>query len=142
MPDIVNTYPGERLGFPPSGPGSAARVGRRIAALAIDWTIATVIAMAFFGYNQFALPEEAGATQFAPLVVFAVLQMLFIPLIGGSPGHRIVRLRIILLSGEWVGFWRPIVRTLLLCLVLPALVFDPDQRGLHDKVVNTMLVRT
>lgn len=141
MPDIVNTYPGERLGFPQSGPGSAARVGRRIAALVIDWTLATVISVAFFGYNQFALPEEAGATQFAPLLVFAVLQILFIPTIGGSPGHRLVGLRIIFLSGGWVGFWRPIVRTLLLCLVLPALVFDPDQRGLHDKFVNTMLVR-
>lgn len=140
MPDIVNTYPGERLGFPQSGPGSAARVGRRIAALVIDWTLATILATAFFGFNQFALPGES-SNEFAPLIVFAALQILFIPFIGGSPGHRIVGLRIILLSGEWVGLWRPIVRTVLLCLVLPALVFDPDQRGLHDKFVNTMLVR-
>lgn len=140
MPDNVNTYPGERLGFPQSGPGSAARVGRRIAALVIDWTLATILATAFFGFNQFALPGES-SNEFAPLIVFAALQILFIPFIGGSPGHRIVGLRIILLSGEWVGLWRPIVRTVLLCLVLPALVFDPDQRGLHDKFVNTMLVR-
>jgi hypothetical protein len=28
-----------------------------------------------------------------------------------------------------------------LCLVIPAVIFDPDQRGLHDKAMNTVLVR-
>jgi len=25
--------------------------------------------------------------------------------------------------------------------VVPAVIFDPDQRGLHDKAMNTVLVR-
>jgi hypothetical protein len=29
----------------------------------------------------------------------------------------------------------------LLCLVIPAVIFDPDQRGLHDKAMNTLLIR-
>mgnify|MGYP007095266205 CR=1 FL=1 len=33
--------------------------------------------------------------------------------------------------GGWVGLWRPIVRTALLCLVIPAVIWDADQRGLH-----------
>lgn len=117
------------------------RIGRRVAAIAIDWTSAIIIATAFFGYDQFALPSEAGLSLFAPQIIFAVLQMVFIPTIGGSPGHRIVGLRVVRLAGDWVGLWRPIVRTALLLLVIPAVIFDPDQRGLHDKVVGTVLVR-
>jgi uncharacterized RDD family membrane protein YckC len=83
----------------------------------------------FLGFQQFALPKEAGITQFAPMIVFAVLQIVFIPTIGGSPGHRIVGLRLVMANGAWVGLWRPIVRTLLLVFVIPAVIFDADQRG-------------
>jgi uncharacterized RDD family membrane protein YckC len=137
----ASDFPGERLGRPTSGRGSIGRPGRRIAALLIDWTAATVIATAFFGYDQFALPEQAGWTMFAPMIVFSALQIIFIPTIGGSPGHRILGMRIEMLRGGWVGLWRPIVRTALIILVIPAVIWDADQRGIHDKVVGTVLVR-
>ncbi|MFD6818188.1 MULTISPECIES: RDD family protein [Actinomycetes] len=141
MTDAVNRYPGERLGLPESGTGSIARPGRRIGALVIDYAAATIIATGFLGFDQFALPSEAGLTQFAPLLVFAVLQILFIPTAGGSPGHRILGMRLVRLDGAWIGLWRPVVRTLLLLVVIPAVVWDADQRGLHDKAVGTVLIR-
>ncbi|WP_292679019.1 MULTISPECIES: RDD family protein [unclassified Microbacterium] len=143
MTDAVseNTYPGQRLGFPESGPGSIARAGRRIGALAIDYAAATIIAIAFFGYDQFALPEEAGWTQFAPMAVFAAMNLVFLPTLGGTPGHRLLGMRLQLVGGGWVGLWRPIVRTLLLIVVIPAVVWDADQRGLHDKAAGTVLLR-
>lgn len=141
MTDAEKTYPGERLGFPAQGKGSIARIGRRIGALVIDYLAATIIATGFFGYDQFALPAEAGLSMFAPMMVFAVLQIAFIPTLGGSPGHRILGMRLIHLGGRWVGLWRPVVRTLLLVLVIPAVVWDRDQRGLHDKAVGTVLIR-
>lgn len=137
----MNRFPGERLGLPEKGSGSIGRPGRRIAALLIDYTAATIIAASFFGYDQFALPGEAGLTMFTPMIVFAVLQILFTPTIGGSPGHRIVGLRVVLARGGWVGLWRPIVRTLLLVIVIPAVIWDADQRGLHDKAAGTILLR-
>ncbi|MCK2027500.1 RDD family protein [Microbacterium sp. SSW1-47] len=137
----MNRYPGERLGLPESGTGSIARPGRRIGALVIDYAAATIIATGFLGFDQFALPSEAGLTQFAPLLVFAVLQILFIPTAGGSPGHRILGMRLVRLDGAWIGLWRPVVRTLLLLVVIPAVVWDADQRGLHDKAVGTVLIR-
>lgn len=127
--------------MPRTGTGSIARPGRRIGALLIDYLAATIIATGFLGYDQFALPSEAGLTMFAPMAVFAVLQILFIPTAGGSPGHRILGMRLMRLDGGWVGLWRPIVRTLLLVIVIPAVVFDADQRGLHDKATGLVLIR-
>ncbi|GAA3660753.1 RDD family protein [Microbacterium marinilacus] len=124
------SYPGQRMGLPEAGSGSIARVPRRLAALAIDWLAAVIISVAFFDYDAIAT-----------MVVFAVVQILFIPTIGGSPGHRIAGLRLRLQTGGWTGVWRPIVRTLLLVVVIPAVIWDPDQRGLHDRAAGLVLVR-
>lgn len=123
-------YPGERLGLPEAGPRSVGRAGRRIGAIIIDWALAALISFAFFGYDSWA-----------NLAVFAVIQIVFIPTIGGSIGHRLLGMRVVPIAGGWVGVWRPVVRTLLLCLVVPALVWDSDQRGFHDKVAGTVLIR-
>ncbi len=132
MPELPaeSSYPGERLGLPNQGRGSIARVGRRLAALVIDWACATVISIAFFSFDSWAT-----------MAIFAIVQIVFIPLIGGSPGHRILGLRLIRLGGGWTGLWRPIVRTALLVLVIPAAIWDTDQRGLHDKAAGTVLIR-
>ncbi|CAN7341197.1 MULTISPECIES: RDD family protein [Microbacterium] len=127
--------------MPQTGTGSIARPGRRIGALLIDYIAATIIATGFLGYDQFALPAEAGLTMFAPMGVFALLQILFIPTAGGSPGHRILGMRVVRLGGGWVGVWRPIVRTLLIVIVIPAVIWDADQRGVHDKVTGLVLIR-
>ncbi len=127
-------YPGERLGLPESGPRSVARVGRRILALLIDWASAMLVSLLF-------TPYESGAYTWVTPLVFAVLQAVFIPTIGGSVGHRLLGLRVVALVGGWVGLWRPIVRSVLLTLVIPAIVWDSDQRGFHDKVAGTVLLR-
>ncbi len=132
MPDSapVSDYPGERLGLPASGPGSIGRIGRRLGALAIDWACAVVISVAFFDYDPWATSA-----------VFAAVQIVFLPTLGGSPGHRLVGLRLVAVRGGWVGLWRPLVRTALLLLVIPAVIWDADQRGLHDKAAGTVLLR-
>ncbi|MGW9626541.1 RDD family protein [Microbacterium sp. NPDC055521] len=127
--------------MPVSGPGSIARPGRRIGALLIDYFAATIIAIGFLGYDPLELPSEAGWRQFAPMMVFAVLQIVFLPTANGSPGHRMLGMRVLRLDGAWVGLWRPIVRTLLLVFVIPAVIWDADQRGLHDKIAGTVLIR-
>ncbi|TQM61157.1 RDD family protein [Klugiella xanthotipulae] len=122
-------WPGERLGMPRTGSGSIARVGRRVLALIIDWGYSSVIALAFFNYNSLAI-----------LIIFFVAQVVFIPTIGGSVGHRIAGLRVVSLRGGWIGVWRPFLRSLLLCLILPAIVWDSDQRAFHDKIPGTVLI--
>lgn len=123
-------WPGERLGRPESGTGSVARVGRRLIGLVIDWAIAMLIARLAFG-----------GAQWATLAVFAVEQLLLVGTLGYGIGHRIVGIRVVRLDGGWAGPLRAVVRTVLLCVVVPAAVWDADQRGLHDKAADTILVR-
>ncbi|NYE20475.1 RDD family protein [Microbacterium immunditiarum] len=131
MPDapVESSYPGERLGLPAEGPGSIARLGRRVGALFIDYGAAYLIS-GFFAWDPLAI-----------LAIFAAIQLVFLPTIQGSPGHRIFGLRIMRVDGAWVGLWRPIIRTALLIIVIPAVIWDADQRGLHDKAAGTVLVR-
>ena len=126
----LSEWPGERLGLPESGPRSVGRVGRRIAALAIDFGLAAFVSATFFEYNGLA-----------STLIFAGTQVVFITLLAGGLGHLIVGLRVVPLRAGWIGWWRPIVRTALLCLVVPPLIWDADQRGLHDKMAGTVLVR-
>jgi len=86
----------------------------------------------------------AGASignEFLILAIFAAEQILLVGTLGYSFGHRLLGIRVRRLEGGLPGPLAAIVRTVLLCLVIPALVFDPDQRGLHDRAMGTVLVR-
>ncbi len=128
-PSGEQRWPGERLGLPESGPRSIARLGRRLGGLVIDWGLSVLISVAFFEYDAFAT-----------LGVFALTQVIFITLVSGSVGQLVFRMRVVPIAGGWIGAWRPVVRTLLLCLVIPAVIWDRDQRGLHDQAAGTVLV--
>jgi uncharacterized RDD family membrane protein YckC len=133
VPDQLppGSYPGERLGLPEAGSGSIAKLGRRVWAIAIDWACAVLISISFFDYSPLATT-----------LIFVVVQSVFIPTIGGSPGHRLLGMRLQRVPAGWPGLWRPIVRSVLLALVIPAVIWDADNRGLHDKAAGTVLVRS
>jgi uncharacterized RDD family membrane protein YckC len=136
----MSKFPGERLGLPEKGTRSMGRIGRRIAAISLDWAVAVVVAMLVLGKDYLSLTADPRG-QFAILGAFVILQLVAIPVIGGSLGHRLCGLHVVTLRGKHAGVWRPIVRTLLLAIVLPAIVWDSDQRGFHDKIAGTMLLR-
>ncbi len=128
-------YRGERLGLPEEGPGSIAPVGRRIVALLIDWLLCVLIA-----YGLIAHRSLYGANNWA-LVVFGVLSVIGLTLVGSTPGKVVTRLRVVSVDG---GRLRPlgvIIRTVLLLIVIPAVVWDRDTRGLHDKAARAVQVR-
>jgi uncharacterized RDD family membrane protein YckC len=130
-----NRWPGERLGLPQTGPRSIARLGRRLIAISIDWAIATLISLAFFSERPWQ------TNPWITLGLFAAEQIVFLLVVNGSVGHLILGMRVVPVRPARLGLWRPFVRTVLLCLAVPALIWDRDQRGLHDKVAGTVLVR-
>lgn len=129
----------EGLGLPDTGPGSQAGTGRRLVALVIDWTACLLIAAAFFDSHPLA-----------PLGIFAVENLVLVALLGSTLGHRILGLqvrRLEVAQGKvpqhvpGVGFLRAATRTVLLCLVIPAVVWDAQGRGLHDRTASTVITR-
>ena len=130
-----NRWPGDRLGLPETGPRSIARPGRRIAALVIDWAIASAISVGFFSTG----PWQTNG--FVTLGLFAGIQLLFLVLLNGGLGHLLLGMRVVPLVPGRLAPWRALVRTLLVCLFLPAVIWDADQRGLHDRAAGTLLVR-
>jgi hypothetical protein len=127
-------WPGDRLGLPQSGPRSIARFGRRLLALIVDWVLVSIISFGFFRTAD-------GTDPIVTLGLFAAEQIVFLLLLNGSVGHLVLGMRVVPAKGGYLGLWRPIVRTLLLTLVIPAAIWDRDQRGLHDLGAGTMLVR-
>ncbi len=123
-------WPGQRLGRPEYGPGSIARFVPRAVALLIDWTLCSLLSAAFFGYDGFAT-----------LFIFLVEQILLVGFFGYSIGHRMLRMQVQTLDGRPAGYLTAVIRAVLLCLVIPALIIDADQRGLHDRARSTGLFR-
>ncbi len=130
-------YPGQRLGLPEKGRGSIARFGRRLVAVFVDWGICLLIA-----YAVFQVPlGQTGVRSFVPLGIFAVENLLLLPTLGATVGHRLLGLFIMSVHGRRVTFVQALLRTFLLCLAIPALIWDRDGRGLHDKAAATVLIR-
>jgi hypothetical protein len=133
-----NEYPGQRLGLPPSGPRSLARMGRRIAALFVDWLIAYGLAALAMSFGLVSMPW----LQWAILGIWFVLGAVSVRLFGFTPGQYALGLIVVPVDGrQHVGFGRALVRGLLIAVVIPPLITDADIRGLQDKVTNTAVVR-
>ena len=131
------SYPGSRLGLPQRGPGSVARFGRRLVGVLIDWLLCSLVAAGLWGYS--ITGGDSGS--FKPLVIFAVQHLVLVGTIGFTIGHRVVGLRVVRLGGGLPGFVPALARTILLVLAIPALIWDRDDRGLHDKVAGTVVIR-
>ncbi|HUX69260.1 MAG TPA: RDD family protein [Cellulomonadaceae bacterium] len=121
---------GSRLGLPENGSGSLAPVGRRVVALFVDWALCTLIASAF-------LRGQA----LGPVEVLGVEYVVLLGTAGATIGHRLLGLVVRTPEGAPAGPLRALVRTVLLCLVIPAVVWDADGRGMHDRVAGTVIVR-
>lgn len=128
-------YRGERLGLPQEGPGSIARPGRRLGALAVDWGLCLLIA-----YGLITDSYNRAAQVWAPLILFALIAVT-VSTVGFTPGKRLFGLRVVALGTGRVHPLRALWRTVLLFLALPALVWDRDGRGLHDRLAGTVEVR-
>ncbi len=139
--------------LPAHGPGSRATLGRRVVALAVDWMLSQAVAAQFFPDPTSPAPGIFSADPVATLGVFALSTAVLVATLGFSIGHRLVGIRVVRLvdaarpaaepqtSPRAPGVVAGAVRTVLLCLVIPAVVWDKQGRGMHDAAAGTVLVR-
>lgn len=131
-------YPGQRLGVPSGGPGSLAGLGRRTAALLVDWLI---------GYGLAGLGVAVGLVSpsflaTAVLLIWFVVGVAAVRLFGFTPGQYLLGLQVVSVDNRLhVGTGRAALRGLFIALLLPALFTDSDGRGFQDRLTATAVVR-
>ena len=110
-----------------------ASFGRRLTALTIDWFMCLLIAGLISGLG-------GSRTSFTPLGLFFIEVFILTALTGSSAGQKVMLLKVVDMGdGSRVNTIRILIRTLLLCLVFPALM-TKEGRGYHDIFANSIVV--
>ena len=129
---------GAKFGLPKEGPGSVATFNLRLGAVLLDLVLAGIVGAVI---NAFVHDPGLVAKQTAGIGALVALYAVLLPLGGATPGMRVARIRVRRLSGGWLNPIVALVRGVLVALTLPALFTDREGRGLHDKVVGSVVVR-
>jgi len=112
---------------------------RRIVALFVDWIVSTLVVVGIIGPHAYA--NEPASRPYV-LVVFAIEVAVLTALAGGSFGQLVSGIRVLTTEGRPLNLLLSVVRTLLICVVIPPLVFRSDSgRGLHDLAVGSATYR-
>lgn len=131
-------HPGKRFGLPESGHYSVAGLGRRIGGVCIDWALAYLLVLLVAGTDAIGTPDFSWGV----LGAWFVLTALTVALLGRSPGHMLLGMRVARTDmAAHVGVPRALLRTALIALMLPPFIRDPDGRGWQDRASTTIVVR-
>jgi uncharacterized RDD family membrane protein YckC len=114
-------------------------LGRRMAALMVDWLACYfIVAASAGGIGQMA-PNRSWtvlALFFAEIAILSALQ-------GATLGHRIFGVKIIRFAdGGAITPIQALIRSALLVTVVFAITFDENGRGLHERFSGTVLTRS
>lgn len=113
-------------------------MARRFGALFIDWMVALLTVAAITRAPVYGGDQNH---PLLPLLVFFVEVALQTGLLGFTIGKRLLGLRVEGHDGGRIGVLRAMIRTALLCLVVPPIVMTEDKRGLHDLAANSRVAR-
>lgn len=113
--------------------------GRRILALVVDWTVCTLVVVVFLGPAGWSEDRASGVYTMG---VFVLESTVLTALLGGSFGKLVTGLRVLRQDGSDrpPDLLRSLLRVVLVCLVVPPVIYKPDGRGLHDLAVGTATV--
>jgi len=116
-------------------------LGRRLAAISIDWLASYAIAFAFFaGGGNYS--ERVVGTRVSTPLVFVFEYAILVALTGASFGHRLLKLKVVDFNhGGMPNVRQVLIRTALVALVITAITYDEDGRGIHERFSQTKLAR-
>lgn len=112
---------------------------RRIGAFLIDWTAALLTAKFFVGT---AIPPDNVKENLIICAFFVVEVGVLAGLLGVSLGKFVFRIAIVNADYKPIGILRALLRTAMICLVIPVVLITDRQRGLHDVAVGSIAIRS
>jgi hypothetical protein len=116
-------------------------LGRRLGAITIDWLASYAIAFAFFaGGGNFG--ERVTGSRVPTTLILIAEYAILIALTGASFGHRLLRLKVVDFGhGGMPSIRQALIRTGLMAIVITAITYDEDGRGIHERFSQTKLAR-
>lgn len=115
--------------------------GRRALGITIDWLAAYAVTLGFFSGSGTLLERSRGAGG-TVLLVLAIEYLILVSFGGSSFGHRIVGLKVVRFSdGGAATPLQVLIRTVLLVIIVTAITYDDDGRGINERLSNTVLVK-
>jgi uncharacterized RDD family membrane protein YckC len=120
-------------------PFETASWGRRILALLVDYAACWGVMLLIYGKDWFG---NGSVPSLYLTLLFIGESAVLMALSGGSFGQLATRLRVVRIdgSGRPLSLLTALLRQVLICLVIPPLVFRPDGRGLHDLICGSATV--
>jgi uncharacterized RDD family membrane protein YckC len=115
--------------------------GRRMLGITIDWMAAYAVTLGFFAGSGSFLERSRGIGG-TVLLVLALEYLVLVSLGGSSFGHRIVGLKVIRFSdGGTATPLQALIRTVLMVVIITAVTFDENGRGVNERLSNTVLIK-
>jgi len=120
-------------------PFETASWARRILALVVDYAACWGVMLLIYGKDWFG---NGSVPSVYLTLLFIGESAVLMALSGGSFGQLATRLRVVRIdsSGRPLSLLTALLRQVLICLVIPPLVFRPDGRGLHDLICGSATV--
>ena len=113
-------------------------LGRRLAAITLDWLACYAIIAALSGGIGQMTPDRSPII----LALFFGEVTILTALTGASLGQKVFGLRVVRFSnGEAVSPMQALLRTIFLILVVTAVTYDKNGRGIHERISGTVLAR-
>jgi len=113
-------------------------LGRRFAALMVDWLACYFIVAASTGGVGAMAPNRS----LSVLALFFVEIAILSALQGATLGHKIFGIRIIRFAdGGAISPLAALIRSALLVTVIFAITFDENGRGMHERLSGSVLTR-
>lgn len=112
-------------------------LGRRLAAITLDWLACYAIVAALSG----GIGHMSGFKPEVLLLFFAEVWVLT-ALTGSSLGQRIFGLKVVrFVDSGAISVKAALLRTFFLVLVVTAVTYDENGRGIHERISKTVLIR-
>ena len=120
-------------------PFETASWARRILALLVDYAACWGVMLLIYGKDWFG---NGSVPSLYLTLLFIGESTVLMALSGGSFGQLATRLRVVRSdgSGRPLSLLTALLRQVMICLVIPPLVFRPDGRGLHDMVCRSATI--
>jgi uncharacterized RDD family membrane protein YckC len=132
--------PGSTYDLPAHGPGSVASLGRRGVALIVDCVLATLVTTLFVRTGA-PTPDHVQNLNYWSLLTWFLITVVGTGFFGVTPGMLLLGIHVARVDGGSMLLpLRAIVRAVLVAVIIPAVVWDRDRRGLHDRAAGTIVL--